>query len=99
MSFNLPEPIVDELLDKLGHDDDFRIRFTADPRAALAQLGFAAAEDAAVDRGIWNCLQVAELASKEAIRAGRVQLRSQLMARSSYKAFALEVVALKVRAA
>ena len=90
MSFNLPEPIVDSLLDKLGTDDAFRARFAADPRDALASLGFAAAADTSNEHGVWNCLHVTELAGKDAIRGGRAQLRGQLMARSSYKAFALD---------
>ena|SRR5688572_27455344 len=79
MSFHLPEPIVDALLDKLGHDDAFRTRFTADPRGALAALGFAPAADASIQQGIWNCASVTQLASKEVIRAGRSTLRIQLL--------------------
>jgi putative modified peptide len=77
MSYQLPEPVVDRLLDRLGNDDDFRRLFTADTRAALASIGFAPAADRSVQHGAWFCLAVESLASKEAIRAGRNQLRLQ----------------------
>jgi putative modified peptide len=80
MSFQLPEPLVDALLDKLGNDDAFRSLFAADARAALASLGFAPAGDASIERGIWNCLTVTELAGKDAIRATHALLRQQLVA-------------------
>ena len=70
MSFRLPEAIVDTLLDKLGHDDAYRTRFEADTRAALAELGFGPAADDTIKEGIWACMSVERLASKEAIRAG-----------------------------
>ena len=78
MSFRLPDTIVDKLLDRLATDDDFRLRFTEDTRDALASLGFAPALDRTVERGIWFCLQVQSLASKEAIRSGRDALRLRL---------------------
>jgi putative modified peptide len=79
MSFKLPEPIVDSLLAKLGHDDDFRAAFQADARTALASLGFAPAADAGIAQGIWACLTVEQLASKEAILASHDVLKRQLM--------------------
>lgn len=83
MSFQLPESIVDSLLDKLGHDDAFRTQFSADPRQALAGLGFAPAADDAIQQGIWMCLTVSELASKEAIQASCEALRHQLTIRKA----------------
>jgi putative modified peptide len=83
MAFQLPESIVDTLLDKLGNDDAFRSRFTADPRSALASLGFAPAADASIQSGIWTCVTVNQLASKEVIRAGYSTLRAQLCAQSA----------------
>ena len=80
MSFQLSEPIADALLNKLGHDDDFRALFTANPREALVSLGFAPAADAGIREGIWMCMQVDVLASKEAIRAGHALLRQQFTA-------------------
>jgi putative modified peptide len=100
MSFHLPEPIVDSLLAKLGHDDDFRAAFQADARAALASLGFAPAADAGIREGIWVCLSVSELASKEAIRASHDALRRQLgAARASYNPIGLTVAVKHDRAA
>ena len=92
MSFHLPEPIVDSLLAKLGHDDDFRAAFVADARAALASLGFAPAMDASIKDGLWLCMGVSELASKEAIRASHDGLKRQLgAARASYNPIGLTV--------
>ena len=90
MSFQLPESVADALLDKLGNDDAFRDRFANDPRSALASLGFAPAADATVQRGIWNCMAVTELASRESIRAAHVQLRAQLVRRGVYTPFHLQ---------
>lgn len=80
MPFNLSDLTVDTLLDKLSSDDDFRAEFQANPRTALASLGHQAAEKATnSDLGLWNCLQVTQLASKEAIMASRDTLRKQLL--------------------
>ena len=78
MSFELPEPIIDTLLDRLGNDDAFRDAFLADARTALASIGFEPAADPTVKAGLWECLTVSELASKEAIRSGHLVLRRQL---------------------
>jgi putative modified peptide len=78
MSFQLPDSIVDTLLDKLACDDEFRARFTDDARGALASLGYAPAADRTVMNGIWECLKVKSLASKEAIRSGRDEYRLRL---------------------
>ena len=100
MSFQLPEPIVDSLLDKLGNDDAFRSLFLADARGALRSLGFAPAGDDSIQQGIWNCLAVAELASKQAIRASHGLLRQQLVAqRASHSPIHLQVGPLKAKAA
>jgi putative modified peptide len=78
MSFTLPDPIALDLLHKLGNDDGFREVFAADPRAALASLGFGPAADPSVETGIWKCLSVSILASKEAIRASHGDLFRQI---------------------
>ncbi len=99
MSFQLPESIALDLLDKLGNDDDFREVFAANPRQALAQLGFAPAGDVRVTQGIWKCLQVSELASKQAVLASRETLLRQFTAeRAGHSPITLEVAA-AVRAA
>jgi putative modified peptide len=77
-SFKLPAAIIDRLLDRLGNDDDFRDLFVADTRAALASIGFEPAADASITKGLWFCLAVDQLASKEAIRGSHRALRSQL---------------------
>jgi putative modified peptide len=91
MSFKLPEPIIDTLLDRLGNDDAFRDFFVADTRGALASLGFAPALDASVTRGLWFCLAVDRLASKEDIRRGREELRCQLVPDAVFFPFTLGI--------
>jgi putative modified peptide len=91
MSFQLPPSVVDSLLDRLGNDDDFRDQFRADPRSALASLGFSPAADPSIKQGIWACMAVNELASKHAIRATRDQLREQLSRKVMFTPFFLEV--------
>lgn len=99
MSFQLPDFVVDSLLDKLGNDDAFRSRFASDPRGALAGLGFAAAADTSIERGVWNCMAVTQLASKEAIRAGHAALRKQLLLKGVFTPFHLQHPAGMTRAA
>ena len=83
--------VVDALLDKLSTDDEFRSRFQADPRAALAELGDEEARSAPKDaHGAWACCTVSKLASKEQIAASRQELRKQLSAESLYSPFRLE---------
>lgn len=80
MPFQLSEQTVDTLLDKLSSDDDFRIQFQTNPREALAAIGHlpaAMAKDSAP--GLWSCLQTTQLASKDAIKASREELRKQLL--------------------
>ena len=92
MSFQLPDPIIDALLDKLGNDDDFRATFATDARAALASLGFEPAADNSISRGIWMCLHVQELASKDVIRAAAGDLRTMLEAKAAvFFPFVLDV--------
>jgi putative modified peptide len=75
MSETLTPELADRLLDQLSQDDGFRDLFRKDPRAALAQVGL----DTSGTDGAWQCLQVKDLASKEAIRAARDELRKQLV--------------------
>jgi putative modified peptide len=83
--------VVDVLLDKLSGDDDFRARFKADPRAALASLGDDDARNAPADAsGAWACLAVTELASKDAIAASRAELTRQLSAEVMFTPFKLQ---------
>ena len=90
MSFRLPDPIVDALLDKLGSDDGFRAAFVTDARGALASLGFEPAADSSITQGIWTCVSVDELASKEAIVAAHSALKAQLGAvRAAYNPISL----------
>ena len=90
-AFKLPEPVIDRLLDKLGNDDAFRDQFLADPRAALTTLGFEAAADSSVKLGLWECLTVDRLASKQAIRQGHEQLRRQLKAEFVFFPFTIGI--------
>jgi putative modified peptide len=97
MSFQLPETILDTLLDKLGTDDAFRSLFAADPRSALAGLGFEAAADTSIQRGIWNCMEVNQLATKEAIRAGHDELRDQLRRTAVFFPFNIQDAAVPLK--
>lgn len=91
MPHKISPKVVDALLDKLSSDDDFRARFQADPRAALASLGDEEARSAPADaRGAWTCCTVTTLASKEHIRASRKELRDQLSTEGVYSPFNLE---------
>ena len=92
MPFSLSEQIADALLDKLADDDDFRTLFTARPREALAQLGHAEARKSKDDdAGIWTCMKVTRLASKQAFKASRDQLRQQLLTQTAtYNPFNLQ---------
>jgi putative modified peptide len=84
MAFKLPDDIVTALLDKLSSDDDFRGKFQADPKSALASLGFKPAAAAGPnDKGAWSCCQVSALASKESIKASRAALHEQLTSGSA----------------
>ena len=84
MAKNFSPELVDKLLDKLSHDDDFRSEFQRDPYAALASLGY---KGDPAQRGVEGvdpvvcCTGMAtELASKEDIAKGRGKLRQQLTA-------------------
>ena len=79
MPFKLSEDTVDSLLDKLSSDDTFREQFQKDPRSALAAVGHEPSADASVAEGAWMCMGVSQLASKEAIKASRDNLRTQLL--------------------
>jgi putative modified peptide len=91
MAFQLPSSVVNSLLDRLGSDDEFRSEFCADPRNALASLGFEPASDLSVTQGIWACMKIEQLASKEAIRAGRDAFAQQLSMRAVFSPFNLDV--------
>jgi putative modified peptide len=70
----MPANVVATLLDKLGSDDAFRDLFTKNPAAALKQVGAPEPEACAA------CMTVTNLASKDAIKASRQALTSQLTA-------------------
>ena len=92
MPFKLSEDTVDTLLDKLSSDDDFRAQFQKDPRQALASVGHKPSADASVAEGAWMCMDVKQLASKEAIKASRDALRTQLLAeKAAQNPISLEV--------
>ena len=79
-AFEISEEIADKLLDKLSSDHEFRAEFLRSPRIALAYLGHEAAAKANMgDKGVWSCMQCIELASPEAIKAGRDDLRRQFI--------------------
>ena len=74
------DELIDKLLDKLSSDDEFRAVFQRSPRIAVAYLGHEGASNAGPDdQGAWSGLQCKQLASPEAIKASRDELRLQLM--------------------
>jgi putative modified peptide len=75
--------LVDELLDKLGSDDDFRADFLRDPKAALLRLG--APQDFE-----WDCANPRRLVSKEEIRRTRAILRDLLLGDADHEWQCLE---------
>ncbi len=80
MPFQLSEELVDKLLDKLSSDNEFRAVFQKSPRIALAYLGHEPAASASEsDKGAWTCMACTKLASPEAIKASRTELRNQLI--------------------
>ncbi|MEO8003022.1 MAG: NHLP-related RiPP peptide [Arenimonas sp.] len=80
MPFQLSEELVDKLLDKLSSDNEFRAAFQKNPRIALAYLGHdAAAKAGGEDQGAWMCMKCDKLASPEAIKASRDELKKQFL--------------------
>lgn len=80
MPNQISEQLVDKLLDKLSSDNEFRTVFQKNPRVALAYLGHEGAINAGPkDQGLWSCAQCAELASPEAIKSARNQIRMDLL--------------------
>lgn len=67
---------IDQLLDLLSVDDEFRARFSADPGEALKQIGWTA--------GSPECMRVGILADKAQIIAARDQLRKQFIGFGSH---------------
>jgi putative modified peptide len=98
-AFKLPEPVIDRLLDRLGNDDAFRDHFVADTRGALASIGFEPAADPSVANGLWLCLTVDKLASKETLRRSHLALRAQLGEEGVFFAFVIGVRETITRAA
>lgn len=83
----LDAAVADRLLDLLGNDDLFRERFRRDPLAALHSIGHTPPplRMTACGAGAYprpepfaEC-KVQELASKEAIRAARAEIRNMLL--------------------
>jgi putative modified peptide len=80
MSTRFAPDVIDRLLHKLGHDDDFRSLFRFNAREALKQVGHVtvpekvgvAGEDAVL------CCENVALASKETIRATEDLLRQRM---------------------
>jgi putative modified peptide len=92
MSYRLPGGIAETLLQKLATDDAFRDEFRTDSRQALASLGFEPARDPSIKEGIWNCLRVQELASKEVIRASHaLMFRSMVTQNAGHNPISLDV--------
>ena len=70
VTFANPPILVDQLLDKLGNDDDFRACMIADPMGVLHDMGLEG--DAA------DIPALRTLPSKEVIRANRALIKAKL---------------------
>jgi putative modified peptide len=79
VNFQLSDEIAERLLGRLSNDDEFRALFEADPRQALCEVGFAPAADRTVVEGLWICLAVKKLASKETLRKSHEQIKRHLL--------------------
>jgi putative modified peptide len=82
----LEPKIVDRLLDLLGDSDKFRALFQRDPGYALELIGHEEPAHPSSKQGagalqptIAGCCAVQQLASKEAIRAARNELKTMLL--------------------
>jgi putative modified peptide len=84
--------VADKLLDKLSTDDAFRDLFEKNPSSALRQVGHEPASEHAGVRGSdpAMCSNLKNgLASKEAIRAGREEMKAALTSTLSQTVFAI----------
>ncbi len=80
----LQPALVDQLLDKLGSDDQFRSAFGKDPKSALQSLG------APADFQCGSCMSPKQLASKEQFQNSRNKFREALLGKTSHEIFNLE---------
>jgi len=82
MAKNFSREFADKLLDKLSTDDDFRSKFQADPRAAVASLGYETPQADVGKPGEDPCLCLSgmftSLGKEEVIAKSRNKLREQL---------------------
>jgi putative modified peptide len=84
--------VADKLLDKLSTDDAFRDLFESNPRAALSQVGHETPAQHLEVRGSdpVMCANLNNgLASKEAIRAAREDLKAALTSTQAHTIFNL----------
>lgn len=80
---------ADKLLDLLGNDDRFRAEFQANPRAAMAGIGYAPASfgeasGVPAQGEAFYCMTTGTLASKEEIQQSREALKSHLTAQTNH---------------
>jgi len=76
-----PREVAERLLDKLSGDDAFRELFVADPRAAMASIGYETPASYAGVPGsdpVMCCLEVRELSPKHVLAASRALLAERL---------------------
>jgi putative modified peptide len=85
----LAPDLVDELLHKLGSDDQFRAAFADDPEAAVGGLGAAGSQKAGPLK-LGPCLRPVKLASKDEIQRTRATIRETLLGKGSHEVHCLE---------
>lgn len=70
---------AEKLLERLSTDDAFRERFSADPIAALAEVGYQVPEGL-----VPSCMSTAQMASKEEIAEAQRQIKAFLTSAAVY---------------
>ena len=83
----LPLPIAEKLLDRLSSDDDFRVLFLKNPRAALSFVGYAEADMMDRRDGPWSCMACDVLPDKEAFIDSRDAFRKCLTTQTNHIVF------------
>lgn len=77
----LDAQLADRLLDLLSTDDEFRFQFSAAPLEALKAIGY---QTKGIGSAPFEFCEIGILASKEAIRRAREELKLVLMQGSAY---------------
>jgi putative modified peptide len=89
MAKTLPPHIADKLLDRLGHDDDFRTYFQKDARGALSMLGYDEPAGTSSEDSALRCMRCESMPDKKAFTQSRDAFHKQLTSASEFRIFKL----------